>query len=51
MRLRHIQGAEETIATSPFVIQEPEQHRGHFHELFGMIIRSVLRLEWEKVSS
>lgn len=35
MRLRHIQGAEETIATSPFVIQEPEQHRGHFHELFG----------------
>ena len=24
MRLRHIRGAEETIAESPYVIQEPE---------------------------
>ncbi len=30
MRLRHIRGAEEAIETSPFVIQEPKEHRGHF---------------------
>ena len=35
MRLRHIQGAEETIASSPFVIQEPEQHRGTWNQVFG----------------
>lgn len=35
MRLRHIQGAEETIASSPFVIQEPEQHRGAWNQVFG----------------
>ena len=35
MRLRHIRGAEEAIETSPFVIQEPKEHRGHFCELFG----------------
>ena len=35
MRLRHIRGAEEAIETSPFVIQEPKEHRGHFNELFG----------------
>lgn len=35
MRLRHIQGAEDAIATSPYVIQMPEQHRGKFGELFG----------------
>ena len=28
MRLRHIKGAEETIAASPYVIQEPESCRG-----------------------
>ena len=35
MRLRHIRGAEEAIETSPFVIQKPKEHRGHFCELFG----------------
>ncbi len=35
MRLRHIQGAEETIASSPFVIQEPKQHRGTWNQVFG----------------
>lgn len=35
MRLRHIQGAEETIASSPFVIQEPEHHRGTWNQVFG----------------
>jgi len=29
MRLRHIRGAEETIAESPYVIQEPEIGRAH----------------------
>lgn len=35
MRLRHIRGAEETIATSPYVIQQPAEYRGRFCELFG----------------
>ena len=35
MRLRHIRGAEEAIETSPFVIQNPKEHRGHFCDLFG----------------
>ena len=35
MRLRHIRGAEETIAASPYVVQEAAQYRGRFHELFG----------------
>ncbi len=35
MRLRHIQGAEEAIASSPFVIQEPESHRGCWNQVFG----------------
>lgn len=34
MRLRHIKGAEETIASSPYVIQEPETKKGHWHEVF-----------------
>ena len=35
MRLRHIPGAEETIATSPYVVQEPETKRGSWHQVFG----------------
>lgn len=35
MRLRHIRGAEEVIAASPYVIQEPASHCGAFRELFG----------------
>lgn len=35
MRLRHIPGAEETIANSPYVIQKPESHRGAFRSIFG----------------
>lgn len=35
MRLRHIQGAEEIIASSPFVIQEPQQHQGAWKQVFG----------------
>lgn len=34
MRLRHIKGAEETIAASPYVIQEPENCRGRWAEVF-----------------
>ena len=34
MRLRHIKGAEETIAVSPYVIQEPESCRGRWAEVF-----------------
>ena len=35
MRLRHIPGAEEEIAASPFVIQEPDKNRGRWNEVFG----------------
>ena len=35
MRLRHIRGAEETIAESPYVIQEPELHKGSWNQFFG----------------
>ncbi len=37
MRLRHIPGAAEAVAASPFVLDEKEgqEHRGHWRELFG----------------
>ena len=35
MRLRHIPGAEQMIEESPYVIQEPEQRKGHWSEVFG----------------
>lgn len=35
MRLRHIQGAEESIASSPYVVQAPEQYKGAWGKLFG----------------
>lgn len=35
MRLRHIPGAEEQIAESPFVIQDPQANRGRWAEVFG----------------
>lgn len=35
MRLRHIRGAEEAIANSPYVIQNPEEYRGRFQRFFG----------------
>lgn len=35
MRLRHIKGAEDTIAASPFVIQDPETKRGRWNQVFG----------------
>lgn len=35
MRLRHIPGAEEAIASSPYVIQEPREKKGKWREVFG----------------
>lgn len=35
MRLRHIPGAEEEIAESPYVVQEPELHKGKWNQVFG----------------
>ena len=35
MRLRHIPGSEEMIAESPYVIRDPERHRGRWAEVFG----------------
>lgn len=35
MRLRNIPRADETVAASPFVINEPTALRGRWHEYFG----------------
>lgn len=35
MRLRHIPGSEDEVEKSPFVIHNPETHRGSFGKLFG----------------
>ena len=35
MRLRNIPGAGDVIAASPYVIQNPKEHRGAYKELFG----------------
>lgn len=35
MRLKHVNGAEDKIATSQTVIHDPKKYKGHFKELFG----------------
>lgn len=35
MRLKHVKGAREKIEISPYIIQEPQKWKGHYHELFG----------------
>jgi tRNA (guanine-N7-)-methyltransferase len=35
VRLRNIPRARDTIQESPFVIQNPEEQKGHWQELFG----------------
>ena len=35
MRLRHIKGAEEEIAVSPYVVQDPQSLKGEWHRFFG----------------
>ena len=36
MRIRHIKGSEEYIASDPFVIQQPEEYKGKWKkEVFG----------------
>lgn len=35
MRLRHIPGAEEQIANSPYVVQNPEEQKGRWNQMFG----------------
>ena len=35
MRLRHIKGAEEEIAESPYVVQDPQSLKGEWHRFFG----------------
>ena len=35
MRLRHIRDAEEKIASSPYVVQEPQKEKGSWAERFG----------------
>lgn len=35
MRLRHIPGSEEEIAGSPYVVQEPQEKKGLWKQVFG----------------
>ena len=35
MRLRNVSGSKEAIAANKYVIQDPEQHKGKWHEVFG----------------
>lgn len=35
MRLRHIPGAEDKIASSPYVVQNPEEQKGRWNQIFG----------------
>ncbi len=34
MRLKHIKGSEETIKKSPYVVIDPEKHRGKWNNIF-----------------
>ena len=34
MRLRNVKGSKEFIENSPFVINDPEQYKGRWNELF-----------------
>ena len=43
MRLRNIKGAREAIEASPYVILDPENYKGRWHEVFGN--DHLLRLE------
>ena len=43
MRLRNIKGAREAIEASPYVILDPENYKGRWHEVFGN--NHPLRLE------
>ena len=47
MRLRHIKGAEEQIAESPYVIQDPHGLKGKWHEFFGN--QNPVRIEVGKI--
>lgn len=34
MRLRNVKNASEIISASPYIISEPEQHKGNWHKVF-----------------
>lgn len=35
MRLRNVKNAKEIVKNSPFVVQNPQEHKGKYKELFG----------------
>ena len=35
MRLRNVKNAKDIVKNSPFVVQNPQQHKGKYKELFG----------------
>ena len=49
MRLRNVRGAREEMLVNPYVIQEPQQYKGHVAiQILATTIRSSLRLEWAR---
>ena len=49
MRLRNIKGSKEVIAASPYVVQNPEDYKGKWSELFHNNL-CTLKSAWEKVN-
>ena len=50
MRLRNIKGSKEVIAASPYVVQNPEDYKGKWSELFHNNHPCTLKSAWEKVN-
>lgn len=44
MRLRHIPGAEETIAASPYVVQDPQAQKGRWDQLGSLTPENLASL-------
>lgn len=51
MRLRNIPGAKDAIASSKYVVQEPEKQKAHGVRCLEIRIQCILRWEWEKAAS
>ena len=50
MRLRNVKGAREAMAESRFVIQNPQQYKGKWAEVFQNHNPIHIEEEWERES-
>lgn len=50
MRLRNIKGSKEVITASPYVVQNPEDYKGKWSELFHNNHPLHIETAWEKVN-